>query len=113
MAPMVRVVWVALLFAACAQNTAPAAAPPAAVPPAAPALPDTAGAQAFLEEIATLARSALLRQPLPAGRLPIRADAGGEIISFEPQEQLPPVGAIRRLYVLADTALAFADGGCL
>lgn len=111
---MVRAIGFALVFAACSHGAAPpAAVPPAAPVPAAQALPDTAGAVAFLEEMAALARSALLRQPLPEAGLPLRPDAGRQLVSFDPEEQVPPAGRLRRLFVAADTALTFSDGGCL
>jgi hypothetical protein len=111
---MVRAAGFALVFVACSHGAAPPAAPLQATPvPATRALPDTAGAVAFLEEMAALARSALLRQPLPAVRLPLSPEAGHQVVSFDPVEQMPPVGRLRRLYVAADTALRFADGGCL
>jgi hypothetical protein len=111
---MVRAGGFALLFAACSHGAAPPVAPPpAASVPAAQALADTAGAVAFLEEMAALARSALLRQPLPTARLPLRPEAGRQVVSFDPEEQMPPAGRLRRLYVAADTALKFGDGGCL
>ena len=111
---MVRAAGFALVFAACSHGAAPPAAAPQAAPvPAAQALPDTAGAEAFLEEMAALARSALMRQPLPEGRLPLRPAAGDQLVSFDPQEQLPPAGSLRRLYVVASATLAFANGGCL
>jgi hypothetical protein len=109
---MLRAAALAVVLTACAHNEAPrsAAPSPAAAPPA---LPDTSGAEAFLEEMAALARSALLRQPLPAGRLALRPDAQGRLVSFDPEDQTPPAGRVHRLFVFADAALAFAGGGCL
>ena len=60
-----------------------------------------------------VARAALLRQPLPAGSLAFRPDAGGQLVALDPVEQAPPAGTVRRLFVFADTVLAFAGGGCL
>ena len=62
--------------------------------------------------MAASARSALLRQPLPPAMLPLRPEAGRQVVSFDPEQQMPPAG-VRRLFVAADTALTFSDGGCL
>jgi hypothetical protein len=70
-------------------------------------------AAGFLEEMAAVARNALLRQPLPASRLALRPEAGRQLVLFDPEDQPPPVGRVRRLFVFADTALTFSDGGCL
>jgi hypothetical protein len=111
---MIRAAGIALVMAACAHSAAPPAPPPpAAVAAAAPALPDTTGAAGFLEEMAAVARNALLRQPLPASRLALRPEAGQQLILFDPQDQAPPTGRVRRLFVSADTTLTFANGGCL
>jgi len=112
---MIRVAVLGLvLAAACSHGAAPPAAAPQAAPvAAAPSQPDTAGAVAFLEEMSALARSALLRQPLPAATLPLRPAAGSQLVSFDPEQQMPPAGRVRRLFVAADTALTFADGSCL
>jgi len=100
-----------MVIGACAHQTPPPAPPPVEQPTA--SLPDTAGAVAFLEEMAAVARAALLRQPLPAGSLAFRPEAGGQLVALDPVEQAPPAGTVRRLFVFADTVLAFAGGGCL
>jgi len=117
---LTRSIWVpaacALLVVASvactAHSPAPAAAP-VTERTSAPADAETAGARAFLEEIAALGRSALLRRTPTSPTLSLQPDSGRPLVYLDPEEQSPPTGAVRRLYVFADTELAFADGSCL